>query len=178
MILDRIESKANEPEALASKLAEIRKSHESKSAKLRAQYDEILSSMERSFNDSVALLLEGYDKYMLDFAPTPAYLPVTVSLTIPSRNVRFDRVQLSTTDNVGDVKRILLRLLQESQNPMASEFTAANVFAIRKPYLSPEAAEAQEVLISDENRPVVQYKLEQGSELALKGEVQLERYLP
>jgi hypothetical protein len=46
------------------KPAEIRKRHESKSTKLRAKYDSTLGQMETSFNDSVALLLEGYDKYV------------------------------------------------------------------------------------------------------------------
>jgi hypothetical protein len=111
---------------------------------------------------------------MMDFAPTPAYLPVTVTLSIPSRSIRFERIQLSTTDNLGDVKNIVTRLLSESKNPMTSEFTAGNIMVIRRPFTDPNDT-TDEIIIMDANRPIVQYKIEQGSEIALKGDIELER---
>ena len=59
-------------------------------------------------------------------------MPVTVTLSIACKGLSFENVDLSVTDNLLDVRRILQQCLENIGDPMTSEFGTSNVFVLRR----------------------------------------------
>eukprot|EP01098_Paradermamoeba_levis_P011363 TRINITY_DN4857_c0_g1_i1.p1 TRINITY_DN4857_c0_g1~~TRINITY_DN4857_c0_g1_i1.p1 ORF type:complete len:456 (-),score=142.46 TRINITY_DN4857_c0_g1_i1:84-1319(-) len=161
-VVNQYQQKEKNPLALsASKEEEIRR--------LKEECEKKVQELDSSFALSTNLLLEAYEKYLKELAPVPSYLPVTVSVSIVSKGLKFDGVQISTTDTAVELKEILKAKLQESGNPLLSPFSASNLFVLKRKF----EEKAEDIVLFDENRPLVQYKIDPGDLIYLKGEVQL-----
>ncbi|KAL6053334.1 RING-type domain-containing protein, variant 4 [Balamuthia mandrillaris] len=184
------------------KSASIKRAREKTDATINSLTERCSQELERlqlSFEHSVALLQQSYETYMKEHMPAPRFLPVTVSLVVPHKRVRFDNVVLKPTDALVDVKLLLVERLQQSGNPLTS-FSPSARFVLRKPFLVGGAAAGEregqsstssggssssesgvsheEVPITDEMLPILQYGVEPGSEIVLVGDVLLESDKP
>jgi len=118
---------------------------------------------ESSFQKATELLINAYDSYLKDVAPAPASLPVSVTLSIPSRKIRFEGVVLKATDLVKDARLILEAKMTETGHKLVA-WSPANLLVLKKG--------SEEVLLNEE-WAVSHYRPPPGSELAIAGEVQL-----
>jgi hypothetical protein len=103
--------------------------YDSKTAKLQKECNDKLSALEQSFNESVQLLVDMYDKYMEEFAPAKQYLPTVVNIRIPEKEIYLRNVSISRTDSTVDIKNIIQRRLAEDGNPIYN--WGKTVFSIR-----------------------------------------------
>lgn len=147
--------------------------------------------MSAEFERSVGVLLEGYDKLLSEVIPSPSFLPVTVTLSIPSRGFRVPKVQLKPVDHMDDIKRRLADALEKSGNPVVSWGDDVR-FMITRPLEIPGApsasgspapaaagsAAAAMVVMEDATKAVHQMGILAGSEVALVGTVQLKSDMP
>jgi len=141
-----------------------------KIAMLTAECEGMMKGLDTSFQNSVDLHLEAYNKYLQEIMPAPSFLPVSVSLSIPSKNIVFKKIVLKTTDSGTDLKVLIEKQMKEKGNPIVS-FSPSNIFVIK-------LLSAKEVPVIDENRPLIQYQVDHGSEIILKGDLQLKSDLP
>eukprot|EP01094_Clydonella_sp_ATCC50884_P026365 TRINITY_DN71_c0_g1_i4.p1 TRINITY_DN71_c0_g1~~TRINITY_DN71_c0_g1_i4.p1 ORF type:complete len:295 (+),score=112.72 TRINITY_DN71_c0_g1_i4:234-1118(+) len=163
-------------------VVEVKRKHDKKVLKIRQRSEEQLEELKSSFDESTRLLVDAYDSYMQEFAPAPAYLPATVSVLIESKGRRLEGVRLSTTASLEDLRQIIREMLAASGDPISSDFSPSNVFLLRRPFAVGKAgadgSHPDDILIGDEHRPIVQYKVDPGSVLVLRGDVQLESDRP
>jgi len=138
-----------------------------KIAKISKQCDQQLNQLKESFDQSVQLLLDSYDKYMSSFAPARSFLPITISIYIPSKDLRFKNITLKNTDSIQDVKELIKQLLAKHGDPLV-EYTKNNIFVLKRPY-----AENSETVLNNSQVPILQYDPDPGSELVLVGNLLL-----
>jgi len=151
----------NRENVLNSKLAKYTKICEEKQQALAA-----------SFNTAVSLLQDSYENYMKDFAPAPQLLPVTVTVVVPKKKYRM-KLTIKPTDNARDVKAAL-QLDMANTGDQITAFSNDNFFTIFRPL----GSKGEETAVYDENRPLIQYKIEPGSELILQGDLKLKSDMP
>ncbi len=84
-----------------------------------------------SYNESSKLLLTSYETYLKDVIPPKPFLPVTVSITVPSKNIVFKKYVIKPVDSAHDVKAFLLSKLKETGNPVV-EFSKENYFVVKR----------------------------------------------
>jgi len=162
-------------------------------AVITVELDEKVVEMESNFEKTVQLLLASYEKYLQENLPLPSFLPVTVHIRIESKNIRFENIIVKPTDCIRDLKEILVAKLEESKNPMTVPFSPNNIFVLLRPFdnivddkfkgkekvsgddmeldnsnLNPDA-----IVLMDETKPIMQFKVQPGSEFLLKGEIHL-----
>merc|ERR1712000_723747 len=89
------------------------------------------------------------------------------------------KVPISRTDSLLDVKGIIQRKLAEEGNPI-NEWGKSNMCTIRSPFSAedPNGDNFDEIIILDENRPIVQYNVQPGSEIVITGALKLESDKP
>jgi len=155
---------------------------------LVVEQDEKVKVMEENFEKTVQLLLASYEKYLQDNLPQPSFLPVTVSIRVESKSIRFDNITVKPTDCIRDLKEILVAKFEELKNPITAPFSPNNIFVLLRPFdkglhkgkedamdidaaygnLNPDV-----VVLMDETKPIMQFKVQPGSEFVLKGEIHL-----
>lgn len=118
---------------------------------------------EKGFEKATELLMVAYDTYLKDVAPAPAALPVSVTLSVPSRKMRFDGVVLKPTDLVRDARQKLEEKMTASGAKLVA-WSPANVMVLKR---------GTEEVILNEDWAISQYRPRPGSELAIMGEIQL-----
>jgi len=138
-------------------------------AQLTAECEAKISELQQSFEQSIALLMNSYDSFMKESAPLPSFLPVVVAVVIPSHSIRLDKVALKSTDGVRELKTLLMHRLEELGNPLVS-FSKSAVFVLRGVH--------DQTVLDDEDRPILQYRPDPGSEIILKGEIKLKSDQP
>merc|ERR1712137_1331694 len=131
-------------------LEQVKNRYERKSKKLTEECNNKLAALEESFNESVRLLLEVYDKYLEGFAPAKEYLPVVITVRILGKDLSFPNVSGSRTDSVNDLKKTIERRLAETGNPV-SGWGKNCVFVVKNPF----EAEGGGIVITDQNLPIV-----------------------
>jgi len=138
-----------------------------------AECEHKLKEVTDSYNESTKLLLEAYETYLRDVIPPPNFLPVTISITVPSKGFTLKKHVVKTTDSAADIKAFLLLKFKESNNPIV-EFTADNYFIIKNQFaVAPIGKqENNDIIVKDEHKPLLQYNLQNGCELQLHGILQ------
>eukprot|EP01106_Pelomyxa_sp_JSP_P015815 TRINITY_DN561_c0_g1_i1.p1 TRINITY_DN561_c0_g1~~TRINITY_DN561_c0_g1_i1.p1 ORF type:complete len:192 (-),score=32.62 TRINITY_DN561_c0_g1_i1:57-632(-) len=126
-------------------------------------------------------------RYMQDFAPSPTFLPVAVTITVPSHNITFPKVTLRATDCVHDVKRLIVALFEKKGDPVVA-FPDTCTFHVKRSTgtaLGVDAAVAavataagEDPILTDPRVAMHQYKVTPGSEIVLRGPLQLKRCFP
>jgi hypothetical protein len=62
--------------------------------------------------------------------PSPSFLPVTVTLSVPSKTISFKKFIIKPTDSITEVKLFLETKMKETGNPIL-QFTPDNYFVIQ-----------------------------------------------
>mmetsp|Transcript_133774 Transcript_133774/g.198926 ORF Transcript_133774/g.198926 Transcript_133774/m.198926 type:complete len:413 (+) Transcript_133774:32-1270(+) len=153
-------------------LEQTKARYEGKSQKLQAECNSKLAELEESFNESVRLLLDVYDKYLEGFAPAKEFLPVVITIRVLGKDATIPNVSISRTDCIKDLKVVIERRLAETGNPVES-WGKNCAFVLKNPFAGDDAT-----VITDENLPIVQYGAQQGTELVVKGGLLLESDKP
>jgi len=81
---------------------------------------------------------------------------------------------LNSTDTVKELREILKEKLSSIGNPLVN-YTPSNIFVLVR--LTSDAKPGEEIVLM-EDRPIVQFKVDPGSDIALKGEVHLTSDIP
>jgi hypothetical protein len=112
-------------------------------------------------------------RYLSESVPVPSFLPVEVSVVLPSHSIRVEKVTLKPTDGVREVRRILEQRLRDLGNPLTS-FSSSAYFVLSSPLEGGE-----QIILDDQDKPITQYKaITPGSEIILKGDFLLESDKP
>jgi hypothetical protein len=98
---------------------------------LRLECNNRLEALAHSFQQASAHLLAAYDKYLSESVPVPSFLPVEVSVVLPSHSIRVEKVTLKPTDGVREVRRILEQRLRDLGNPLTS-FSSSAYFVLSR----------------------------------------------
>eukprot|EP01112_Ceratiomyxa_fruticulosa_P016545 TRINITY_DN5015_c0_g1_i1.p1 TRINITY_DN5015_c0_g1~~TRINITY_DN5015_c0_g1_i1.p1 ORF type:complete len:433 (-),score=67.71 TRINITY_DN5015_c0_g1_i1:110-1408(-) len=142
---------------------------------LSNECDRTLAQLQKSWQETEKLLLEAYELYMKDAAPSPSFLPVSVTLVVPSRDITIPNVIVKPTDNVQDMRAFLIQRLQALGNPIV-RFSPNNVFVLRSKLGGGKAE--NNIMLTDEHKPILQSHPSPGSELVVLGELALTSDLP
>jgi DNA polymerase II small subunit/DNA polymerase delta subunit B len=134
--------------------------------RLKRDIEEKIAALVKSFDECVQLLQESYDTYMSNAMPLPSFLPVTVTIYVPAKDIRFKNVVVKPTDNVKDLKTYLKDQFEKLGNPIR-DWNAA-VFTIKNRFDENNKNKAEST-VTDEERPVLQYGLEPGAEIVISG---------
>eukprot|EP01102_Stenamoeba_stenopodia_P003132 TRINITY_DN13067_c0_g1_i1.p1 TRINITY_DN13067_c0_g1~~TRINITY_DN13067_c0_g1_i1.p1 ORF type:complete len:398 (-),score=71.93 TRINITY_DN13067_c0_g1_i1:48-1241(-) len=166
--------------AFAVKMAEATKLRKSGNGVTQAELDkqliEQLNALQKTFDNSVSLLVSAYENHMQSLAPIePWNLPVSITLTVPTRDIIIENMTIQPSDTVKDLRELLKKKLAE-RGHILSEFARENVFTIRRPFDGSETS--TETTLSDETKTVTQYKIEPGSLIILKGDVAFDNDKP
>jgi len=128
----------------------------------KKECDSKLEELDKGFQESTALVLQSYDEYMNKFAPVPEYLPVTVTVQVPSKNIQFPNIVVYPTDTIVQVRDQIIQKMAKKGDPVIS-YDGANVMVLVN------SATGSEIVIDKETVPIVQYRPDPGSILVLKG---------
>jgi len=143
-----------------SKLPEI--STDQQILNWKNECDEKVRGVEEAFKESTSLLLQAYDDYMKNFAPAPEYLPITVTVQVPSKNIQFPNMVISPTDTVVQVREQIIQKMAKKGDPVVT-CEGGNVMVLVN------NSTGKEIVIEKENVPIVQYRPDPGSILIFKG---------
>jgi len=128
------------------------------------------TQLNASFHSTVQQLLDSYDEYLSAHSPLPSFLPVYVTISIPSKGISLKKVVIKPADNSFDVKRLVEKRLEDIGNPINKALSSKDFFVYRHGDKEEE--------INDEYRPLSLYNILQGEELLLMGTIHLKSDLP
>jgi hypothetical protein len=63
--------------------------------------------------------------------PAPAFLPVTIDISIPAKDMKLKKIVIKPTDSGADIKSIIEKKLADSGNPLV-QYSKENILVIRK----------------------------------------------
>jgi len=146
-----------------------------------------LTELSESFEKSIELLTASYDKYMASFTPAPQFLPVTVNIHVPSKNLRLQNVLVSPTDTVKEIKEYLRARMEKIGDPIV-QFERTNIFVLSNSPLghanagevggSGAGGDDKSIILRDEGVPIVQFHPEPGASLVLQGKLKCKSDAP
>lgn len=115
--------------ASTKNVAQVQGRFDSKAKQIQEECNKKITVLQSSFEESVKLLLEVYDKYMMDFAPAKEFLPVVIAVEILPKGTLLRNVSVSRTDSLEDIRPTIERRLAEMGDPVshwgASTYTIA-----------------------------------------------------
>jgi Zinc finger, C3HC4 type (RING finger) len=165
-----------------------------------ARLEAIIAELEEALERSTALLVESYSGFLESAIPaTPQFLPVAVSVEVPSQSLKLPRVVLKPTDSAKDVQALIVEKLAAQGNPVV-ELTDDCKWVIREPFAAPggsnnntdgegaaaggKAEEGKDdgqrsvVTVTDLHAPLIQCGLVPGATIVLEGNVRCEDDMP
>jgi hypothetical protein len=90
-----------------------------------------LEQLETSYKESTQLLFNAYETYLSTITPSPEFLPVSVNISIPSKNLVFKKVLIKVTDNLHDIRQFVENKFKETGNPLTN-WTPDNWVVIKR----------------------------------------------
>jgi len=115
--------------------------------------------------------MESYEEYLGNISPSPQFLPVTVTIQIPEKDIEIRNIRIDRTTTITEVKQIVRDYMERTGDPL-SEFTNSNVFVLHPSFSSSNEKKRRRkegILIPDETVPILQYNPEPGALLVMKG---------
>jgi len=134
-----------------------------------------VAELDDGFNRSIELLLNSYDQHMANAAPAPQFLPVTVTITVPSKNLKVPNVHIAPTDTVNEVKGLLRTLMEKRGDPIL-DFDKDGLFVLVNG--QDNISRDEQVILKDENIPILQYQPEPGASLIFEGNIRCKSDAP
>jgi len=134
-------------------------SQDSAIARLTAECELQVAEEEKSFEESISLLLVSYETYMKGSAPAPEFLPVSVDVQLPD-GMKFKNILLKPTDTLKELKEVVKAKLSATGDPLTN-WTKENVFIV-----TPKNS-----IIQHDTVPLIQYGIDPGSVLLIQGKI-------
>jgi len=134
--------------------------------------DSQLSEVSENFQKSIEMLLVSYDEFMKNYAPPPQFLPVTITIQVPSKNIQFPKVILNPTDTAVEIRQTITQKM-EKKGDAVIEFDETNILKLVNGTQGGEG-----IIISNDNVPIIQYHPEPGSSLILLGQLKCKSDAP
>lgn len=139
----------------------------------KAQTDpQRLADLDSSFRNAVDLLVESYDNYMKQLAPSPDTLPVRITLKIPTRNVHLE-LRLQRTSTLIDLRDLISAHFAAMGNSL-DQFLPGGHFIIHYSI----AEEDDTLIVTDETVPIGRYNITPGSTIFYAGDILLKGDAP
>jgi len=129
-----------------------------------------ISAIDQSLNECVDNLVQACEGFLKERTVEPRLAGLLVNLSIPSRGIRMERIQLRPTDAPNDLSNLLDERLRVMGKPLASVSPDA-YFVLRTPL-------GEEIVLKDRSRPLLQYEAPPGCEIELRGQVKLQGDAP
>jgi len=134
--------------------------------------DSQLAEVSENFQNSIKMLLVSYDEFMKNFAPPPQFLPVTITVQVPSKNVQFPKVLLNPTDTAVEIRQIISQKMEKKGDPVTG-FDETNLLKLVNGTQGGDG-----IVIPNDNVPIIQYHPEPGSSLILLGQLKCKSDAP
>jgi len=121
---------------------------------------------DRGLKRATDLLLEVYDTYLKDVAPSPENLPVILSLVVPSRGIRVNDLLLKSSNTLSDIRLELERSVKGRGDNIIA-WSPNNSFVLKR------GTGSDDILLKEENKPISYWRFPPGSEVHVLGDIQL-----
>ena len=160
---------------------ELKRKHDALKNRLRSSNKlDQLRDTDTQFQRSVDMIVEAYDKYMKEMAPSPELLPLRLKLRVTSRNVLID-MHVPRTHSCMDLRERIIRYYEAAGNEL-EEFLPGAHFTIHGPMAGDGPSIAEELdqisQITDELAPLGKLNILQGSTILYDGEFRLRSDAP
>jgi hypothetical protein len=136
-----------------------------KAGPLKQECETKVLQLRTAFDAQMELVLDSYDKHMKEFAPSPSFLPITVSVSIPQKALLLPNITLANSDTVRQLRDLVKEALAKQKMPLAG-WAPSNIFVWKK------GSGKGEEQVLDESRAIVLQRVDPGAVLEVKGEVQ------
>jgi len=142
-------------------------------AQWKTECDAQIAEVSKAFQRCIEMLLHSYDEYMKGYAPPPQFLPIILTIQVPSKSVQFPKVHINPTDTAVEVRQIISQKM-EKKGDCVVQFDPSNVLKLVNGTDSSEEG----VLITDDNIPIIQFHPDPGALLILQGQLQCKSDAP
>eukprot|EP00753_Platysulcus_tardus_P008160 PLAT1570.1.p1 GENE.PLAT1570.1~~PLAT1570.1.p1 ORF type:complete len:411 (+),score=74.10 PLAT1570.1:17-1249(+) len=147
-----------------------------RAASLRRNCEAKLAELQQRFDAAVGVLVDSYDRYMSELAPSPALVPATVTIEVEDRHMRFD-AQVKSTSFTADMIDVVQARFRDLGDPVV-EFGADVQWKLKPAEVSKE----DELISLDDDRPIFEQsasgRIDPGVHLLLVGSVKLSSMAP
>lgn len=133
---------------------------------LAAECNAMMAEVDQGFQQASNLLLEGYESYLIQIAPSPDNLPVTISLVIASRGIRFNNVIFKANNTLGDIREELERRMKEKGDAITAWAPNCSLMLKRN-------TGGDDVILKEENKPLSHWRFPPGAQVHVVGDIQL-----
>ncbi|XP_077989618.1 uncharacterized protein LOC144443895 [Glandiceps talaboti] len=154
----------------------------------KQQSDILLGELQRCAN----LLADAYDRYLGEYIPTPAILPVNITLVLVDKEICFPDIKLKPNDSITTIQEIVISKMEDKDDPVVEfakdvQYLLVGPFAKRNLYethqmvrdiLQHGAVHDDITILPSNSRPVLQFGAKPGSEILLVGKVKCQSDMP
>jgi len=126
----------------------------------------------QNFQKSIENLLLSYSEFMKNFAPPPQYLPVSLTIQVPSKNIQFTNIVINPTDTAVEIRDIITQKMEKKGDAILG-WDSTNLLKLIN---GAEGGEGK--IISDDNIPIIQFQPEPGASLILLGQLKCKSDAP
>lgn len=109
----------------------------------KKRYDAKVEKVEKKFETSVRLLLEGYDKMLKEVLPTPSFVPMAVKLVVAEKDVVFPKVVISPIDHLQDILKHFEKQMK-GQGMVVVSWDKDVVVCFKNPFSLPSSTDEEE----------------------------------
>eukprot|EP01119_Soliformovum_irregulare_P019612 TRINITY_DN6250_c0_g1_i1.p1 TRINITY_DN6250_c0_g1~~TRINITY_DN6250_c0_g1_i1.p1 ORF type:complete len:279 (+),score=90.00 TRINITY_DN6250_c0_g1_i1:431-1267(+) len=119
-----------------------------------------IQELDGAFKQSVDALMESYQTWLETVTPPPAFLPLSLSVSIPSKQINISKLVLKSVDTLNDLKQLVAARCVVLNQPI-KDWTGAK--------FSYKDETGKFIELSDDLCPIHQYSLQQAVNLQLEG---------
>lgn len=133
---------------------------------LTEECEEKIRVLRQSLDDCVGSLVKAYDGFLKERAVEPRLAGLSVNVLVPSRGIRWERIQLRPTDAPNELFNLLEERLKAMGTPML-DLSPDACFVLRTPL-------GEEIVLKDRNKPLLQYDAPPGCDVELRGQIKMQ----
>ncbi|XP_070541795.1 E3 ubiquitin-protein ligase TRIM17-like [Ptychodera flava] len=159
---------------------------------LKAKFEEQKDTLLGEFQKCSNMVSDAYDRYLSEMLPTPAILPVNVTLVLLDKEISLPDVKLKPNDSTVEIQEMLKCLMEAKEDPIVDfaedvQFMLVGPFAKRSLYETHQLAKdvvhhnavhTDVVLLLRDSKPVLEFGAKPGSEIVIIGQVKCKSDLP
>jgi len=82
---------------------------------LKSECDEKINENRAILLTTVELLQKSYEDYMRTCVPPPQFLPVLITISIPSKNINFPNIHINPTETGNDIKQMIVQKMEKKE---------------------------------------------------------------
>jgi len=132
-------------------------------SRLTAECDHKIKEEEEVFDRGTSLLLKSYEEFLKGITPAPKFLSVTVDIILLEKKIKIHAVLIKPTDTIKELKKLLEAKMEKSYKDPIVCWKPGNIFVIENGQGG--------IVIQNDDQPIVQYKIDQGSSIIVKGQI-------